>query len=169
MFWYVQTTATKCTVSNAYKYKLMQPRKEKFINYFNILLDFEISRKPGLFRNSTYIGVLTVFIISAFHLQWARTYQLDIETIFFHRSILSFLNWVLCSFQFLNPSCCSTLGIIYSCSDIPFSFKQVPNLPKFHIHQALAHKDYFVRHKSKVVLLDKHNALSCVCKRVVNF
>ena len=107
MFWYVQATAIKCTISNAYKYILMQPRKKKIINYFNIILDFEISRKPGLFRNSPYIGVLMVF---------------------------SYLSFSLC---------CSTLGIIYSCSDIPFSFKQVPNLPKFNMHQALAHKDYF--------------------------
>jgi hypothetical protein len=50
----------------------MQPRKEKFINYFNIILDFEISHKPGLFRNSTYIGVLTVFSYLSFSLAMSK-------------------------------------------------------------------------------------------------
>lgn len=50
----------------------MQPRKEKFINYFNIILDFEISRKPGLFRNSTYIGVLMVFSYLSFSLAMSK-------------------------------------------------------------------------------------------------
>lgn len=59
-------------VSNAYKYILMQPRKEKFINYFNIISDFEISHKPGLFRNSTYIGVLTVFSYLSFSLAMSK-------------------------------------------------------------------------------------------------